>query len=105
MNCPRCHLPGSDRGVHKCMDDKLRNSNGRVMVPDERIPSQRQIWFCDTCHSMGILLYEKHDGVYEIATRVNAAHDRRHCDASPRVLVPENIHEDTVLLLPVGRLV
>ncbi len=79
------------------------DSTSRALLTDGQL--RRQIWFCDTCHSMGVLLYQKDADAYSMLTRLREAHNRQHCDADPRILVPENIPEDTVLLLPLGRLV
>lgn len=38
-NCPLCHLPGSDRGVHTCKDDNYRDSNGGLMLSSPMGPS------------------------------------------------------------------
>ena len=73
-------------------------------VPEPTAACERQVWFCDICNGMGVILHQEHAGVHEVATQVREAHDRRHCEADPRLLVPENIHEDTVLLQPVGSL-
>lgn len=58
-----------------------------------------QLWFCDKCCTVGVVMYGPHEDVLGVSMRVRKAHlkYRPKCMYLERVIVPENLKTDAIL--------
>ncbi len=65
---------------------------------------ERQVWFCETCHMMGVYVYSKADGVCGVTQGIIDQHEsgsvsERFCvGRNVRLLALEFIYESTVFV-------
>lgn len=58
-----------------------------------------QIWFCEKCCTVGVVMYRPDEDAWSVGNKVRAAHlkYRPKCRYSERVIVVENLKTDAIL--------
>lgn len=58
-----------------------------------------QLWFCDKCCAIGVVMYEEYTDVMSVTNKIRSAHlkYRPKCQYSERVIVIENLKTDAIL--------
>lgn len=58
-----------------------------------------QLWFCDRCCVVGVVMFEEHADVMTVSGKIRDAHVRYRpeCMYRERVIVVENLKKDTIL--------
>ena len=58
-----------------------------------------QLWFCDKCCAVGVVMYDEQEDAMSVSNRIRAAHlkYRPKCRYSERVIVPEYLTADAIL--------
>lgn len=60
-----------------------------------------QLWFCDRCYAIGVVMYEEHADVMGVSHKIRDAHvkARPDCLQRERVICIENLTKDEILCI------
>lgn len=85
-------LVRSERNLRRAVERLNRfQQKSKTMKP--------QLWFCDRCLVIGVVMHEEHEDVMSVSNRIREAHlkYRPSCRYSERLIVPENLKTDHIL--------
>ena len=70
------------------------------MEPSPESERQHQVWYCEHCHSLGVVVYPTKAGVFEVYDELSVEHQRAagECPGEARAVILEAIEKNEIFL-------